>query len=212
MSKILSSWKEIAQYLGKGVRTVQRWEQSGLPVKRPSNGPQAIIAYTDEIDAWISAGFRDTCTELQARVSELQAEIARLKAHPPLPPAANSVHESRINGTLLRATSARLRVEAVRLHIETCRLLCDTADGEMEYGQIKLAGKIVRRIKRAIETMKRRLDEPHHLPPAEANKFKPVIIRLEARVNTIEAQLTKSLRMMPDLAVISRSIPGGTIH
>jgi hypothetical protein len=34
MSSTLTSWKEIGQYLGKGVRTVQRWEQQmGLPVR-----------------------------------------------------------------------------------------------------------------------------------------------------------------------------------
>ena len=31
----LDSWKEIATYLGRGVRTVQRWErEEGLPVHR----------------------------------------------------------------------------------------------------------------------------------------------------------------------------------
>ena len=36
MSSTLTSWKEIAQHLSKGVRTVQLWEkQIGLPVHRP---------------------------------------------------------------------------------------------------------------------------------------------------------------------------------
>ena len=31
----LDSWKEIAAYLGRGIRTVQRWErEEGLPVHR----------------------------------------------------------------------------------------------------------------------------------------------------------------------------------
>ena len=31
----LDSWKEIASYLGRGIRTVQRWErEEGLPVHR----------------------------------------------------------------------------------------------------------------------------------------------------------------------------------
>src|SRR4051812_33630088 len=34
-SNTLQSWKEIAAYLKRGVRTVQRWERShGLPVRR----------------------------------------------------------------------------------------------------------------------------------------------------------------------------------
>lgn len=55
--EILSGWKEIANYLGKGVRTVQRYEcELGLPIRRPagiSRGP--VIATKAEIDAWISA-------------------------------------------------------------------------------------------------------------------------------------------------------------
>ena len=36
-SAVLSSWKDIAKYMGKGVRTVQRWERHlGLPVRRPN--------------------------------------------------------------------------------------------------------------------------------------------------------------------------------
>ena len=38
VDKVFSSWKEIAAYLGKGVRTVQRWEAVlGLPVHHRRN-------------------------------------------------------------------------------------------------------------------------------------------------------------------------------
>jgi hypothetical protein len=51
---IFSSWKEIAQHLGKGVRTVQRWEQNlGLPVHRPAGASKGIVlAYRAEIESW----------------------------------------------------------------------------------------------------------------------------------------------------------------
>jgi Tol biopolymer transport system component len=50
----LDSWKEIASYLKKGVRTVQRWEQiEGLPVRRLSSDRRGMVfAYRSEIDAW----------------------------------------------------------------------------------------------------------------------------------------------------------------
>jgi len=53
---LLTSWKEIATYLGKGVRTVQRWEQQfGLPVRRPNERIKGIVhATTDELDAWLA--------------------------------------------------------------------------------------------------------------------------------------------------------------
>jgi hypothetical protein len=53
--QFLSGWKEIANYLGKGVRTVQRYEwQMGLPVRRPAGKPR-VVATRPELDAWIGA-------------------------------------------------------------------------------------------------------------------------------------------------------------
>ena len=47
----LDSWKEIAAYLKRGVRTVQRWERlNGLPVHRLELG--AVYAYKSELDLW----------------------------------------------------------------------------------------------------------------------------------------------------------------
>ena len=54
MQVVLGSWKEIANYLGKGVRTVQRWERcSGLPVHRPSGSSKGVVvAFPAELDRW----------------------------------------------------------------------------------------------------------------------------------------------------------------
>lgn len=55
--EILSGWKEIANYMGKAVRTVQRYEREmGLPVRRPAGKYiGSVIATKAEIDAWIAA-------------------------------------------------------------------------------------------------------------------------------------------------------------
>ena len=94
MEKLLTSWKEIAQYLNKGVRTVQRWEQQyELPVRRPANNGEGIVfAVPQELDDWLlkqqtrnghtngeSSKLQQTIAELQAENAELQAEIAELK-------------------------------------------------------------------------------------------------------------------------------------
>ena len=52
---VLNSWKEIAAYLGRGVRTVQRWEfDAGLPVHRPKGKDRsAVLALTNELDNWL---------------------------------------------------------------------------------------------------------------------------------------------------------------
>lgn len=54
-AELLTSWKEIASYLGKGVRTVQRWElQYGLPVRRPNEKTKGIVHATrHELDSWL---------------------------------------------------------------------------------------------------------------------------------------------------------------
>ena len=51
----LDSWKAIADYLHRTVRTVQRWEgQQGLPVQRlHHNKLGSIFARTDDLDDWV---------------------------------------------------------------------------------------------------------------------------------------------------------------
>jgi hypothetical protein len=53
--QLLNAWKEIAAYLGRGVRTVQRWERDlGLPVHRPKGRDRsAVLAFPEELDAWL---------------------------------------------------------------------------------------------------------------------------------------------------------------
>jgi hypothetical protein len=55
MSERLDSWKEIAAYLKRDERTVQRWERErSLPVHRVEGKRRdLVIAYTGEIDAWL---------------------------------------------------------------------------------------------------------------------------------------------------------------
>jgi hypothetical protein len=79
----LNSWKEIATYLGKGVRTVQRWEsQMGLPVRRLGReGGEIVYALRSEIDAWILNGGR-------SRESESPGEPARPPEVDATPPSA----------------------------------------------------------------------------------------------------------------------------
>lgn len=58
VSDRLNSWKEIAAYLEREERTVQRWEdQCGLPVHRtPGRRRGSVFAYKHELDAWLKQG------------------------------------------------------------------------------------------------------------------------------------------------------------
>ena len=92
---ILSGWKEIAQYLHCGVRTVQRWETEGLPVHRPLPHKRShVIAHSEELDRWVRTGShvrldypklsaslmtaQRLYEENRARIAELREAVLRL--------------------------------------------------------------------------------------------------------------------------------------
>jgi hypothetical protein len=53
--EIMESWKEIADYLNRDIKTCRRWEQElELPIRRLDGTPRArVFAYKDEIDFWL---------------------------------------------------------------------------------------------------------------------------------------------------------------
>lgn len=86
---ILNGWKEIARYLGRGVRTVQRWEEFGLPIRRPNGSRRSeVVAASEELDAWVQhckthGAERNRTSELtQARenTARLLAELRQRQA------------------------------------------------------------------------------------------------------------------------------------
>jgi hypothetical protein len=56
----LDSWKEIAAYLRREVRTAQRWEKrEGLPVRRHVHAKaSSVCALKHEVDAWLRSRSR----------------------------------------------------------------------------------------------------------------------------------------------------------
>lgn len=53
---VIRSWKEIAEYVGACVKTVQRWERTlGFPARRINRNKGAtVFALTSEIDEWLN--------------------------------------------------------------------------------------------------------------------------------------------------------------
>jgi len=76
-SERLDSWKEIAAYLRRDLRTVQRWEElEGLPAHRHLHGKQgSVYAFRPELDTWLAT--RQPETESEPRASR--------HSRPPLP-------------------------------------------------------------------------------------------------------------------------------
>ncbi|HZD95904.1 MAG TPA: hypothetical protein VE133_16710 [Candidatus Sulfotelmatobacter sp.] len=78
--EVLNSWKEVASYMGRGVRTVQRWEQElGLPVRRPrGKSRSAVIAFKSELDRWLHNAPGD---QVKEQDGEAPAPDHRAPAH-----------------------------------------------------------------------------------------------------------------------------------
>lgn len=78
---VLNSWKEIASYVGRGVRTIQRYEQGqGFPVHRISGSAHSsVMAFPGEIDRWLHSAprseFRNPKQQACASVGSLKALI-----------------------------------------------------------------------------------------------------------------------------------------
>ena len=91
--ELLSGWKEIAEHLHLGVRTAQRWERLGLPVRRVSDSPcSPVVALPDELELW-------------ARTRDIREEADLL--------ASNKFLVTRLNN--LRGTHVETRRKTKRL-------------------------------------------------------------------------------------------------
>jgi hypothetical protein len=109
---VLNSWKEIASYLGRGVRTVQRYEHDlRLPVRRPhGKSRSAVIALTTELDEWLR--------------STPQSALNSASAKAALPHVATALHASVREAAELRQLCQELRnanVEALHTVFATIR-------------------------------------------------------------------------------------------
>lgn len=114
---VLNSWKEIAGYVGRGVRTVQRWEvDCGLPVRRPrAKSRSAVIAFSDEIDAWLRSA--PTAEVLPA---EAKGDVLNCQS------SDNKLHERVMNALLRNRQNVLRMIQALRL-LEATVIVCRTS-------------------------------------------------------------------------------------
>lgn len=73
----LDSWKEIAAYLKRDIRTVKRWEKTeGMPVHRHQHQRQATVyAYKTELEEWRETGRGQVAEKEHARAIHWQRII-----------------------------------------------------------------------------------------------------------------------------------------
>jgi TolB-like protein len=83
----LDSWKEIAAYLRRGVRTVRRWERDeGLPVHRHVHRVLgSVYAFKSEIDSWQQTGRRRPAAFTPARGRGRDPAVSEVKSIAVLP-------------------------------------------------------------------------------------------------------------------------------
>lgn len=102
----LDSWKEIAAYLKRGVRSVQRWEkEEGLPIHRHLHKKlDSVYAFKNEIDAWLS-----TRRSLQARENRSAGFVSPLERYSGNVEAYSFYLKGRQNCNPMTPASARHR-------------------------------------------------------------------------------------------------------
>lgn len=113
MNRMLSSWKEIAQFFGKGVRTVQRWEKTlDLPIHRPPGAPSnVVLAKESDLEEWMNRGMISAQTRATASLDS----------------AFDSIEKS-IHDLPREAGQRRERISLIRERIEHLRQALEDAE------------------------------------------------------------------------------------
>lgn len=116
----LDSWKEIAAYLNRDIRTVQRWEKTAdLPVRRLQKpGLRAVFAYSLDLDEWLEkqAGSLPAIDTNEQTESEPDPEPLAATPDPAPPPAPN---RSRVSLAVLLCAAAIVAGSALYLKFRT---------------------------------------------------------------------------------------------
>ena len=137
-TETLNSWKEIARYLDRGVRTIQRWEHVlGLPVHRIGKGKRSpVYATASELKVWLSTvdpssktfPFEAPCIHgvHRQRIQTLR-ESCRTMRSLSQTMAENSARQRR-QATLAREQMVKLRSRISRALVQYLR-----PSGDLEY-------------------------------------------------------------------------------
>lgn len=121
----LESWKAIARYLRRGVRTVRRWEQQeGMPVHRHAHRDRAsVFALRSEIDAWQAARVAPAAARVRAATAPQAIAVLAFENLSPDPANAHFAAglTEEITSTLSQMGSLRVTSRASVLALGTAR-------------------------------------------------------------------------------------------
>lgn len=108
---MLTSWKEIAAYLDRGIRTVQRWEHAlELPVHRIGTGKRSpVFATISELRFWLAT------TEAAREVKLPPRPVPVKMGSTPLEDSRRLLNSVRLLAHTIAETSVRQRKQAEEL-------------------------------------------------------------------------------------------------
>jgi phage terminase Nu1 subunit (DNA packaging protein) len=69
-AKELQGWGEIAEFLGLPVATAQRWQKSGMPVRR---GGRYVYANPEELNRWLN---RESPSRFPTHIATTNEDLA----------------------------------------------------------------------------------------------------------------------------------------
>lgn len=109
----LDSWKEIASYLNRGARTVQRWErEAGLPVHRLQHERLgSVYAWRHELDAW----WKSRGSQLDAPAPEASPSTTSIAVLPFADLSQEKDQQYFCEGTAEEIISRLARIRALRV-------------------------------------------------------------------------------------------------
>jgi len=113
----LDSWKKIAAYLHRSVRTVRRWEhEEGLPVHRHVHRTLAsVYAFKSEIDAWRQAAARGPESSRAAAFSPASAPTRSIAVLPFANLSTDPENDYFADGLTDEVTTTLAKVRALRV-------------------------------------------------------------------------------------------------
>jgi predicted transcriptional regulator len=117
--KILSSWKEIASYLGHSRRTVQRWERElSLPIHRPAGREShSVMAFDAQLDDWLQSFTQNSSASNSGRAASYMESSALASGNESLTRLERLLLEEDTLFQQLQEKRAEIRSEKAQMQI-----------------------------------------------------------------------------------------------
>lgn len=143
--RTLNCWKEIATYLGCGVRTAQRWERNlGLPVRRPNVSEyRIVVAFEDELDKWREMWSKAEVSQAESfaiSLDKLEEDIASLQTM-----VRERAHDGKVRSIVVTFAEAQAQetiLTAVPVR-DTPRLARNSVASSKAFGSVKQAESLL---------------------------------------------------------------------